>query len=158
MNVAKSLGDPPRILPPRPSSLNFISGFSSPAMISLLSVSTQYFSDGHSGLMFAARMTFAHFSVSVTRCRPNSPGVSNIGAVPTSVLSFSILGSFNPALISRVSLSMIAGGVPAGTPTPNNSAHSNPAIVSETVGTSGNVWERFAVVTANARVEPARIC
>src|SRR5437870_5516740 len=74
----------------------------------------------HSGLMLAARTTLPHFSVSAATCAPNSDGVCTIGAAPSSASCALIFGSARPALISRLSLSIIATEVPFGAPTPNH--------------------------------------
>jgi hypothetical protein len=59
------------------------------------------------------------------------------------------------ALISSLSLAMIAAGVPVGAPTPYHLANSNPGTVSPTVGISGIDSRRVADVTAIARSVPA---
>src|SRR5215470_15383669 len=71
-------------------------------------------------LMLAARITLAHFSVSSATSLPKSAGEPGSSVPPSStslVLSF---GSSSAALISRLSLSMIAIGVALGAPTPNS--------------------------------------
>src|SRR5262249_26089557 len=73
----------------------------------------------HSGLMLAARITLAHFSVSSTMNFPNSAGEPTTGVPPTSASRALILGSARPALISLLSFSTISTGVAFGAPTPN---------------------------------------
>src|SRR5262247_2943253 len=73
----------------------------------------------HSGLMLAARITLAHFSVSSTMSLPNSAGVIGIGRPPNSASRALILASAMAALISLFNLSMISAGVLVGTPMPN---------------------------------------
>ena len=74
----------------------------------------------YSALMLTARITLAHFSVSSATSLPKSAGEPGSSVPPSStslVLSF---GSSSAALISRLSLSMIAIGVAFGAPTPNS--------------------------------------
>src|SRR5262249_1621907 len=66
----------------------------------------------HSGLMLAARITLAHFSVSSIKSFPNSVGDNGMGTFPRPVMRSLTLGSDRPVLISRLSLSIIACGVP----------------------------------------------
>src|SRR5262245_41260751 len=62
----------------------------------------------YSGLMLAARMTLAHFSVSSAMSLPKSAGVPGSGVPPRSEnLSFN-LGSVRPALTSALSVRMIS--------------------------------------------------
>src|SRR5262245_27450836 len=72
----------------------------------------------HSGLMLAARITLAHFSVSSAMSLPRSAGEPTSGVPPKSASLGFILGSARPALISLLSLSMISAGVFLGMPTP----------------------------------------
>ena len=72
----------------------------------------------HCGLMFAARITLPHFSVSSARSLPYSSRERASGALPRSAIPALILGSARPALISRLSLSMISTGVWRGAPMP----------------------------------------
>src|SRR5262245_39063395 len=72
----------------------------------------------HSGLMLAARTTFAHFSVSSPRSLLYSAGESARGVLPRSTIRALIRGSARLALIARLSLSMSSTGVLRGTPTP----------------------------------------
>src|SRR5947209_19965757 len=69
-------------------------------------------------LMFGARMSLPHFSVSVARNCPNSAGVIGIGTAPTSASCAVILGSVRAALIALLSLAVISTGVLLGAPIP----------------------------------------
>jgi hypothetical protein len=60
-----------------------------------------------------------------------------IGVVATAASCALTAGSTSPALISRLSRSMISGGVPFGTPRPHQEFASYPATVSPMVDTSG---------------------
>src|SRR5262249_35244601 len=100
----------------------------------------------HSGLMFAARITLAHFSVSSAMSLPKSAGEPGSAVAPNSESRASILGSARPALISLLSLSTISAGVDFGAPTPNQALASKPGKNSPTVGMSGSACERVAVV------------
>src|SRR5262245_30919909 len=73
-----------------------------------------------SALMLAARITFAHFSVSSAMNLPNSAGESARGPAPRSASRALILGSARPALISLFSFSTISAGVAFGAPRPNH--------------------------------------
>ena len=61
--------------------------------------------------MLAARITFAHFSVSSTISLPKSAGEPGSVAAPMSTNRALIFASESPALISLLSLSMISAGV-----------------------------------------------
>src|SRR5437870_1927909 len=63
--------------------------------------------------------TLPHFSVSAATNAANSAAVSANGVVPASASRALTVGSLSPALISRLSVVTISGGVPLGTPTPN---------------------------------------
>ena len=65
----------------------------------------------HSGLMFAARITLPHFSVSSAMNLPKSAGEPESTVPPRSAIRALILGSARPALISLLSLSTISTGV-----------------------------------------------
>src|SRR6516162_7072433 len=71
-----------------------------------------------SGLMLAAWITLLHFSVSAVQYAPNSAGLKIVGMIVNSARRALILWSASPALVSRLSFSMIAVGVPRGTPMP----------------------------------------
>src|SRR5262249_31722362 len=75
--------------------------------------------DGHSGLMFAARITLAHFSVSSAISLPKSAGEPASTVPPRSASRAFILGSARAAVISLLSMSRIAPGVPLGARRPN---------------------------------------
>src|SRR5262249_9135391 len=73
----------------------------------------------YSGLMLAARMTLAHFSVSSAMNFPNSAGVRASGRPPRAKRRALILGSAKAVLISRLSLSITSSGVPLGAAMPH---------------------------------------
>jgi hypothetical protein len=73
----------------------------------------------HSVLMLAARITLLHFSVSSARSLPKSAGEPASSVPPSSISRVFSVGSSRAALISRLSLSMIAAGVCLGAPRPN---------------------------------------
>src|SRR5215813_8577741 len=75
---------------------------------------------GYSGLMFAARITLPHFSVSSAINFPKSVGVIGFGEPPRSAILACIVGLASPALISLLSVSMISAGVFLGAPRPNH--------------------------------------
>src|SRR6516225_10579306 len=91
----------------------------------------------HSALRPANLITLPHFSISAAIWSPNSAGVKIFGVVATSASRALMVGFTSPALISRLSRSMISGGVPLGTPTPTHTLASYPGTVSPIVGTSG---------------------
>src|SRR6516225_3659205 len=72
----------------------------------------------HSGLMFAERITLAHFSVSSAMNLPKSAGVIDFGTLPMPANCVINLGSARAASIASWSLSMIAAGVSFGATTP----------------------------------------
>ncbi len=72
----------------------------------------------YSGLMFAARISLPHFSVSSEMSFPNSSGESTSTMPPKSASCAFILGLARATLISLLSLSTISVGVFLGTPTP----------------------------------------
>src|SRR5262245_21694844 len=73
----------------------------------------------HSGLMLAARMTLAHFSVSSATSLPNSAGDPASGGPPRSKSRALILGWAKAVLISRLSLSMASCAVALGAAMPH---------------------------------------
>src|SRR5262245_46447067 len=75
-------------------------------------------SQGRSGLMFAARITLPHFSVSSAISLPKSAGEPAITVPPKSASRALSGGSARAALISLLSLLTISAGVPVGPPTP----------------------------------------
>src|ERR1043166_7788554 len=104
----------------------------------------------HSALMFAARITLAHFSVSSAMSLPKSPGDPGSTVLPRSANRALILGSARPPFVSFFGLSMISAGVFLGAPMPSHTLASKPDRKSPTVGTSGSASERVAVVTRSA--------
>src|SRR5712671_7434651 len=105
----------------------------------------------HCSGMLASRITLAHFSVSSTIYFSNSAGDIGVGKLPRSARRALMVGSARAAFISLLSLSTISAGVFLGAPMPCHVLASKPGTDSPTVGTSGSVSERRAVVTANAR-------
>src|SRR5471032_38074 len=89
----------------------------------------------HPGLMLAARMTLAHFSVSAARKRPNSAGVIGIGTPPSSTMRALSLGSASAAPTALLGLSTIPLGVAAGAPMPAKALVSKPGRKSPIGGT-----------------------
>src|SRR5262245_63543113 len=74
-----------------------------------------------SGLMFAARITFAHFSASLLRNFPNSAGgLGGSTKPPRSTRRALMAGSEIAKLISLLSRSTTAAGVFFGTPKPSH--------------------------------------
>src|SRR5262245_43526983 len=71
-----------------------------------------------SALMFAARITLPHFSVSSAISLPNWAGDPGSGVPPRSARRAFILGSSRAALTSLLSWSTISAGVAFGTPRP----------------------------------------
>src|SRR5262249_28380640 len=88
-------------------------------------------------VMFAARTTFSHLSISDATYAPNSSGVNTLGVVAPSGRRFLTTGSTRPALISRLSRAMMSGGVPRATPTPHHEFATYSGSVSLMDGTSG---------------------
>ena len=74
----------------------------------------------HSTLILAARITFAHFSVSSRMSLPKSAGEPGSTVPPRSANRALTLGSASAALISALSFSMIAGGVSLGATSPTH--------------------------------------
>src|ERR1700722_11029595 len=74
----------------------------------------------HSGLMLAARITLAHFSVSATIRSSKAAGETASGVPPSSASCAFILGSATMALTAPLSLSMMSGGVLLGAPMPSH--------------------------------------
>ena len=72
----------------------------------------------YSTLIFANLLTLPHFSVSSAMNFPNAPGAIGVGSTPTARRWAFKFGSATPAMISVLSLSMIAAGVPVGTQMP----------------------------------------
>src|SRR5262249_15957819 len=67
----------------------------------------------------AANFTpLAHLPAPRRHIAPNSSVLTRIGRPPTLASRAAMRGSESPALISRLSVATIAGGVPAGTPIP----------------------------------------
>src|SRR5262249_28736699 len=112
----------------------------------------------HSALMPANFTTLPHFSVSSAMSLPKSVDESASGVLPRSAIRALILGSARPALISRLSLSIISAGVFLGAPRPIQPLASYPGKNSATEGTSGSASTRVAFPTPSARSLPALMC
>ena len=70
----------------------------------------------YSAVIFANLITLAHFSVSSIIRLPNSAGVIDSGSTPKLIRRAFVANTM--ALISLLSFSMIAEGVPLGAPMP----------------------------------------
>src|SRR5215213_2436386 len=91
-----------------------------------------------SGLMFAARITRLHFSVSSAISLANSAGDPGIGGAIRSARRARNAVSASAALISWLSFSVTMAGVPLGATRPHQPLASYPDKVSPTVGISDN--------------------
>src|SRR5262245_55974988 len=112
----------------------------------------------HSGLMPANLTTLPHFSVSSAISFLNESGDIESTGLPICSSRALMLGSARPALISRLSCSMIPAGVIVGAPMPDQPPPTYPGTKSPTVGMSGSAGARIALVTASARSLPALMC
>src|SRR5262245_19323607 len=88
---------------------------------------------------------------------PKAADVIGLGSAPKANSRALIIESARTALISLLSLSMIAAGVSLGAPSPYQPIASYPGTNSPTVGMFGRASERVAPVTARARRVPAWI-
>src|SRR5436190_23856560 len=79
-------------------------------------------------------ITLAHLSVSSAMRLVYSPGDSASTSPPRSAMRVLIVGSARTALISRLSWSMISGGVFFGAPMPAHALVSNPGTKSPSSG------------------------
>src|SRR5712671_2388781 len=116
----------------------------------------ELFRSSHSGLMLAARITLAHFSVSAAISLPKSAGEPGKTSAPSSENCALSLASARPALVSLLRLSIIAESVFLGATTPYHVLASYPGTCSPMVGRSGSASKRCAEVRAKARNVPAR--
>src|SRR6516162_3853642 len=112
-------------------------------------------SSHQSGVMPANLITLPHLSVSSDMNFPKAADVIGLGSAPKANSRASIIESARTALISLLSLSMIAAGVSLGAPSPYQPIASYPGTNSPTVGMFGRASERVALVTARARRVPA---
>src|SRR5262249_54999422 len=78
--------------------------------------------------------TFAHFSVSSANSLAKSAGEPGSGVPPSSAIRAFILGSTKAALSSRLSVSTMAAGVPAGAAMPYHALASQPRRKSAPIG------------------------
>ena len=98
----------------------------------------------------------AHLTISAAWYFASSSGLEIQGSRP-SVFNFSATsGSLKMRWISPLIFRAMSRGVFAGANTANHVVASKPGTVSATVGISGALDERFAVVTAIARILPSR--
>src|SRR5262245_4243513 len=88
----------------------------------------------HSGLMLAAWIILAHFSVSSEMNFVNSAGERASGVPPSAARRAFTVGAARAALISLLSLSMIASGVFRGATMPYHALISKPGTYSAMVG------------------------
>src|SRR5262249_55961835 len=98
--------------------------------------------------MPANLITLPHLSASSDMNFPKAADVIGIGSAPKANSRAFIVGSARIALISLLSLSMIAAGVSLGAPSPYQPIASYPCTDSPTVGMFGRASERVAPVTA----------
>ena len=97
--------------------------------------------------IFASRMTFAHFAISVLIHSANSAGVLAIGSKPSATRRSRNSGTATMLATSRCRRSMISFGVPAGASRPvKMSASSVCPVASAIVGTSGRSDDRLALI------------
>src|SRR6185503_3094503 len=110
----------------------------------------------YSGWIFAVRTTSPHFAVSLRMKSRKASGVPPATSPPLATMDSRCSGIARTALMSRLSRSTMARGVPAGTMTPCQLVDSNPGNpASARVGTSGRSAMRVVEVTASARTLPA---
>src|SRR5258705_11241756 len=106
--------------------------------------------------MLLALISLAHFSTSASMKALNCGCVIVIGLAPCSSQAFLMAGLETILLISLLSFSTIAGGVPAGAMKPTHKVAWKPFTpASSSVGTSGRMAERFWPVVAMARTNRA---
>src|SRR6516165_8147409 len=109
----------------------------------------------HSTLMLAAFTTAVHCASSLASNLPNSAGVPILISAPSVASRARVSGWARLSRNAALSLSMMAGRVPAGATTPSqNGACSLGQPASGVVGTSGNFEKRSAPAIASARRFP----
>ena len=100
-------------------------------------------------------MIFAHFAFSATTCRARSSGVPATATAPCAISISRSSGSSSACRMAALSLSITAGGVPAGAKMPSHALTSKPGTPdSAIVGSSGAPGKRRAVDTARPRTLP----
>src|SRR5262249_143240 len=99
-------------------------------------------------LMLAARITFRHFSASLSSSLAKSAGEPASASPPTAAIRAFMLGSARIALISRLSLSTTWFGVFLGAAMPYRALASKPGTKSPRVGKSGSVGQCVALAIA----------
>src|SRR4249919_3028246 len=108
--------------------------------------------------MWLALMTFAHLATWLSMNALNSGCVMTIGVAPVFSQASLMSARARIFVISRLSLSTIGCGVPAGAMKPTHKvALKSGTPASAIVGTSGNVGERVLPVVPSARTNPALI-
>src|SRR5262245_20752981 len=104
-------------------------------------------------------MTFAHLAYSDLMYLASASGVPGAESSPVLNRKSLMSGARSAADSSLLRRLMMGRGVPAATRKAFQLLASNPfKPASETVGTSGTRADRFAVVTASARVLPELMC
>src|ERR1700738_5364740 len=110
-------------------------------------------------LIFAARITLPHFSISKAICFPNSSGVFPTVPKPGVAMRSFISAKLIISMIWRCRRATISFEVPLGTSTPNQfSPKMSGYPASAIVGTWGSVCNRAAPNTASARSFPSWTC
>ena len=109
-------------------------------------------------LIPAALITGPHISVSDLSCAASSAGVEPMAMTPTCSSLLLIAGSRRIAIVSACSFLTISAGVLTGTRNAYHDETSKPGTKSATVGNSGAVGKRLAVVTASPRNCPDLAC
>src|SRR5271169_3993143 len=103
-------------------------------------------------------MTSAHFATWASMKSLNCGCVITTGVAPVFSHATLILGRERIFVISRLSVSIIGCGVPAGAMNPTHKVAWNPGTpASAMVGTSGRIAERVAPLVPSARTLPALI-
>ncbi|KAG1444166.1 hypothetical protein G6F57_017882 [Rhizopus arrhizus] len=110
------------------------------------------------GARFAALAAAAYIGISRAMVSARACGELPPGSMPSSSKRSATAGSRTATDTAACSVSMTAGGVPAGAYKDDQNDIAKPgAPDSATVGTSGNKVKRFAPVTASAFSRPLRI-
>src|SRR5579859_2229462 len=105
-----------------------------------------------------ARTTACHFGRSDAMNAANASGVIGAGSPPTLRSDAATSGDSKMRFTSAAILSTIGRGVPAGANRPCHPVTENRFSVSPTVGRSGALGSRSALVTASARMRPDCAC
>src|ERR1700730_5359585 len=114
-------------------------------------------SAGHSALMLAAWITFAHLAVSVLITTANSSGELRDASRPSCAKRSRMSACAAICAMSACTLPTMAVGVPAGANSPNHEMVSNSEKPdSASVGSSEMIGERLSDVNASPRNLPSR--